>query len=107
MSQGQDGPNAVVKVKDGAVGRWAALQRRYVWLRHMVDAYGLLTRNNGNQYAAAITYFSFLALFPLLLLAASVTGYVLYNDPGLQRSLFSHITDAIPGSFGQTVKDSV
>ena len=103
----QGGPNAVVKVKDEAVGRWAALQQRYVWIRHVVEAYGLLTRNNGNQYAAAITYFSFLALFPLLLLAASVTGYVLYNDPGLQSSLFSHITDAIPGSFGATVKESV
>ena len=103
----QGAPNAVVRAKDEAVGRWAALQRRYVWLRHVVEAYGLLTRNNGNQYAAAITYFSFLALFPLLLLAVSITGFVLYNDPGLQRSLFSHITDAIPGTFGTTVKTSV
>ncbi|WP_375496936.1 YhjD/YihY/BrkB family envelope integrity protein [uncultured Jatrophihabitans sp.] len=103
----EGGPNAVVKVKDGAVGRWAALQKRYVWLRHVVDAFGLLTRNNGNQYAAAITYFSFLALFPLLLLAASVTGYVLYNQPDLQRSLFSHITDAIPGTFGVQIKTAI
>ena len=103
----QGGPNAVVKVKDGAVGRWAALRRRYVWLQHVVEAFGLLTRNNGNQYAAAITYFSFLALFPLLLLAASITGFVLYNDPGLQRSLFSHITDAIPGTFGVQIKNAI
>ena len=108
MAEAEQGAtNAVVKVKDGAVGRWAALQQRHLWLRHTIEAYGLLGRNNGNQYAAAITYFSFLALFPLLLLAVSVTGYVLYNDPGLQRSLFSHITDAIPGSFGTTIKDSV
>ncbi len=107
MSEGQDGPNAVVKAKDEAVGRWAALQKRYVWIRHVVDAYGLLTRNNGNQYAAAITYFSFLALFPLLLLAVSIVGFVLFNDPGLQRSLFAHVTDAIPGSFGQTLKESI
>ena len=107
QAQEQGGPNAVVRVKDDAVGRWAELQRRYLWLRHVVQAYGRLTRNNGNQYAAAITYFSFLALFPLLLLAVSITGFVLYSDPGLQRSLFSHITDAIPGSFGTTIKDAV
>ena len=107
QEQQDSGPNAVVRAKDEAVGRWAALQKRYVWIRHVVEAYGRLTRNNGNQYAAAITYFSFLALFPLLLLAVGVTGYVLYNDPGLQRSLFSHITDAIPGSFGTTIKDAV
>ena len=93
--------------KDKAVGRWATIQRQHPGIKHVVDAYALLTRNNGNQYAAAITYFSFLALFPLLLLAVSVVGFVLYNDPGLQRSLFSHITDAIPGSFGQTIKASV
>ena len=36
--------------------------------------------NNGSHYAAAITYFSFLALFPLLLLAAAVLGFVLRSN---------------------------
>ena len=71
----------------------------------MVAAYGLLGRNNGNQYAAAITYFSFLALFPLLLLAVAITGFVLSRTPALQRSLFAHITSAIPGGFGTTLND--
>jgi membrane protein len=86
---------------------WRGLRSAHSSVDVASSSWTRLGETNGNLYAGAITYFSFLALFPLLLLAASVTGYVLYNDPGLQRSLFSHITDAIPGSFGTTVKDSV
>ena len=77
--------------------RWQRAQDQHAWLRHVLAAYALLQRNNGNQYAAAITFFSFLALFPLLLLAVSSLGFVLYAHPDLQRSVFSHITSAVPG----------
>lgn len=92
---------------DSAKARWRRLQDRHAWLRHVLAAYGLLQRNHGNQYAAAITFFSFLALFPLLLLAVSVLGFVLYAQPGLQRSVFSHITSAIPGGVGKTLHDAI
>lgn len=63
--------------------------------------------NNGNQYAAAITYFSFLALFPLLLLAASVLGFALHSDPSAEQGFFNHLTDNVPGALGETLKKSV
>jgi membrane protein len=100
-------PSAIARLKSGATERWAALRARYALLRHVVDAYGLLQRNNGNQYAAAITYFSFLALFPLLLLAVAVTGYVLVSHPATQASLFHHVTQKVPGEFGQTLQKSL
>jgi membrane protein len=95
------------RVKARAGRRWGALKQRYAWLRHVVDAWHLMSRNNGNQYAAAITYFSFLALFPLILLAVSVTGFVLHSDPQLQQKLFAHITQNVPGAFGRTLKHSI
>ena len=73
----------------------------------MLAAWALLGRNNGNQYAAAITYFSFLALFPLLLLAVAVTGFVLHAHPAAEQDLFAHITAKVPGSFGQTLKTAL
>jgi membrane protein len=76
-------------------------------VRHVVSAWQLMQRNNGNQYAAAITYFSFLALFPLLLLAVSVVGFVVHSDPAAEQSFLSHITDQVPGSLGQTLKTSL
>jgi membrane protein len=95
------------RVKARAAARWAALKERYVWLRHVVSAWDLLQRNNGNQYAAAITYFSFLALFPLLLLAVSITGFVLHSHPAAEQDFFANLTDKVPGDFGKTLKSSL
>jgi membrane protein len=97
----------VARVKARVGARWTAVKKRYVWLRHLVSAWDLLKRNNGNQYAAAITYFSFLALFPLLLLAVSITGFVLHADPATQQDFFARLTDTIPGALGQTLKSSL
>jgi membrane protein len=73
----------------------------------VVAAWHRFRDNNGNQYAGALTYFSFLALFPLVLLAASVLGFVLRNNPGLQNDFFDKVTSGLPGGFGQIVKDSI
>jgi membrane protein len=66
-----------------------------------------MQRNNGNLYAGAITFFSFLALFPLILLAVSVVGFALHSDPELQRSLFRHVADRFPGRLGSTLNDAI
>ncbi len=94
-------------VKDRVMARFRAYRDEHAWLQHVIDAWNLLQRNHGNQYAGAITYFSFLALFPLLLLAVSVTGFVLRANPGTEASLFAHITAQVPGPFGQTLKDAI
>lgn len=99
------GGPARLKARTGT--RWAALQQRYVWLRHVVAAWNLLKANNGSQYAAAITYYSFLALFPLLLLAVSITGFVLQTNPGAEQSFYDHITENVPGDLGRTLQSSV
>lgn len=100
-------PNAFVRVKNAASRRWSALKRRYPAVRHVVDAWNLLQENNGNQYAAAISYFSFLAIFPLLLLAVAVTGFVLHAYPAVQRNLFDHITHSVGGELATTLQSAV
>ncbi len=52
--------------------------------------------------AAAIAFFAFLSLFPLLLLAVSVAGFVL-DDPADQLAVAERVTEAIPG-FEETVE---
>lgn len=97
-------PKTVVgKAKAG----WTSYRGRHPWLEHVLAAYSRMNRTNANQYAAAITYFSFLALFPLLLLAVAVVGYVLFFEPHLQTELFSKITDQVPGTLGSTLKSAV
>jgi membrane protein len=100
-------PNAFSRVRSALGRRWDRLNEHRPGLRHIVAAWKLLQVNNGNQYAAAITYFSFLALFPLLLLAVAVTGFVLHSHPAAQQSLLDHITANVPGDLGKTLQSSV
>jgi membrane protein len=51
--------------------------------------------------AAGVTYFAFLGLFPVLLLAASIVGLVLAGNTLLQESLYDAILEAFPGSTGR------
>jgi len=83
------------------------LRRRHFWIEHIVQAWTRFTENNGNQYAAAITYFSFLVIFPVVLLGVSVAGFVLRNNMDLQDRLFRRVTESLPGGFGTTVQDSI
>ncbi len=53
--------------------------------------------DDADQHAAAIGFFGFLSLFPLLLLALAVAGFVLRGDPQAQAELTDAILRAIPG----------
>jgi membrane protein len=81
--------------------------RRWPWLWHAVRAWGRFKANNGTQFSAAITYFSFLALFPLILLGAAVTGFVLHSDPHLRMELLDKVAQNIPGDFGTQISKSI
>jgi YihY family inner membrane protein len=43
--------------------------------------------DRGGHLAALITYYGFLALFPLLLVFVTVLGYIAHDNPGLRRDL--------------------
>ena len=70
-------------VQQPAIATAIAVQNRY-----RVDA--------ADQLAAAISFFGFVSVFPLLTLALAGAGYVL-DDPEDQVELALTLTDAIPG----------
>lgn len=72
------------------VGTVLAVQKRY-------------TEDAADPLAAAIAFFAFLSLFPLMLLAVSVAGFIL-QDPADQVAVAEAITEAIPG-FEATLAD--
>lgn len=79
----------------------AASRQRYGWLDHLARAGGRYQRTQGDLMAAGVTYFAFLALFPVLLLAASVVGLVLAGNDLLQEELFLAVREAFPGPIGR------
>ena len=98
-------PNVFVRVKDRVTDRLNAVRERMPWFDHLARAGGRYTETRGNYLAAAITYFSFLALFPLLLLALSIAGYVLAHNPEQLDRLVNTIQQNVPGSVGQEFSD--
>ena len=79
----------------------AAQRRRHPWFDHLARAGGRYERTQGDLMAAGVTYFAFLALFPVLLLIASIIGLVLAGNALLQKELFDAIRQTFPGAVGR------
>jgi membrane protein len=90
-----------VSVLDKAKAAPDEARRRAPWLDHLVRAYQRFTADGGNNLAAAVTYFAFLSLFPLLAIAFAVLGWVVSVYPDAQQQVRSAIEDTFPGLVGE------
>jgi YihY family inner membrane protein len=54
------------------------------------------SRDNAGLLAAAITYYAFLSVFPLLLAFASILGFALRGDPQLQHKIVGSTLAQLP-----------
>ncbi|MGY1621854.1 YihY/virulence factor BrkB family protein [Geodermatophilus sp. SYSU D00965] len=81
----------------------ARLRRSQPWFDHLARAGGRYRRTQGDLMAAGVTYFVFLGLVPVLLLAASAIGLVLAGNQLLQDELYAAIRDTFPGSTGDQI----
>lgn len=79
----------------GGPSRLAWLRRRYGWLDRLLSAAAAYQRRYGDHYAAAVTYFSVLAMVPLLMILFAAAGFVLQGDPALLAQLRASITSAV------------
>ncbi len=75
-------------------------RRRWAWFDHLARAGGRYNRMDGDLMAAGVTYFAFLSIFPVVLLAASIAGLVLAGDTLLRSQLIRAIREAVPGDTG-------
>src|SRR5579859_7811033 len=79
------------------VARLDRFQRRHAWLGLPIAVIYKFFDERGPYLAALITYYSFVSLFPLLLLSFSVTGFVLQGHPGLRADLEHAALKKLPG----------
>ncbi|MGE0295254.1 YhjD/YihY/BrkB family envelope integrity protein [Pseudonocardia sp.] len=85
MDEQPDRPSVLTRVRS-----------RHAGLDHLVRAGERYLETNGNHYAAAITYFSMLALVPLLMIAFASFALVLQSNPDLLARLTAQIGAALP-----------
>ena len=83
--------------KPGILDRFRA---RYRWFDHVMRAQGRYNGSKGDFYAAGITYFTIFALFPLLMVAFSIAGFVLASQPDLLAEVTDKIKSTVSGDLG-------
>ncbi|RLM26728.1 inner membrane protein YhjD [Brenneria alni] len=75
---------------------------------HMIRAGERFNDRMGNQFGAAITYFSFLSLIPILMVSFAAVGFVLASNPDLLTELINKIVNSISDpSLANTLKNTV
>lgn len=90
-------PAVIDQAGPGVVDR---LRARYGWFDHVLRANRRYDDCQGNFFAAAMSYYTIFALFPLLMVGFSVGGFLLSRRPELLDEIERRIKHAIPGQFG-------
>ncbi|WP_116201660.1 inner membrane protein YhjD [Amycolatopsis circi] len=80
------------------------LRRKYPWLDHLIRANDSFNDNYGNHYAAAITYFSVLSVFPIFMVAFAIVGMVLGHNGAVIAQITHGIDSSVPEGLQGLVK---
>ncbi len=73
------------------------LRARYPWLDRVIRAQQRYNISQGDTYAAGITYLTIFALFPILMMAFAVVGFVLASRPKLLAEIDSWVKASVSG----------
>jgi inner membrane protein YhjD len=73
--------------------RWQQLHRGPAFLIAVLLRY---REDRGRDFAALLSYYGFISLFPLLLVLVTVLGIVLENDPDLRNRIVDTVFSRIP-----------
>ncbi|MEY4476157.1 MAG: hypothetical protein RL248_1924 [Pseudomonadota bacterium] len=100
-----------IETSKKAISYMTRLSRRikmYPAVAHIIRATDRFNDRLGSQFGAAITYFSFLSLIPILMVSFAAVGFVLASNPDLLAELINKIVNTISDpSLATTLKNTV
>lgn len=79
-----------------SVGRVDAFQRKHAIVGFPIAVIYKYFDDQGPYLAAIISYYAFIAIFPLLLISTSILGFFLQNDPELRDRLLDTALSQFP-----------
>ncbi|MDP8775787.1 inner membrane protein YhjD [Serratia marcescens] len=110
-------PKQLIAIKTGhetldrRIGGFSRLiERIKAWpsVAHLLRAAERFNDRLGSQFGAAITYFSFLSLIPVLMVSFAAAGFVLASNPDLLARLINRIVGSISDpTLASTLKNTV
>ncbi|ADU71122.1 inner membrane protein YhjD [Pantoea sp. At-9b] len=90
------------------VSRFAAWFQAIPAVAHFLRALERFNDRLGSQFGAAITYFSFLSLIPILMVSFAAVGFVLASNQDLLTELINKIVNSISDpNLANTLKNTV
>lgn len=100
--------NAAVDRSITRVSRFAAWFQAIPAVAHFIRALERFNDRLGSQFGAAITYFSFLSLIPILMVSFAGVGFVLASNQDLLSELINKIVSSISDpTLANTLKNTV
>ena len=81
------------------------LRERRPFLDHLVRTYGRYQADTGDRLAAAVTFYWFLSLFPILLVAIAILGFALGD--GASTTVTHGLRGYLPPAVAKTVGDVI
>ena len=89
-----------------ANNRFDTYQRHHSWVGLPIAVVYKFVDDQGSYLAALLTYYGFLSLFPLFLLGATVLGFLLHGNLGLQHDVLSSALVDFP-VFGSQIQNNI
>jgi membrane protein len=81
---------------EGLVERADRVQRRHPWLAIPVAVVRKFSDDHGGRWVSLIAFHGFFSLFPLLLVAVTLLGFLIGDDPELQRRILDSALSQFP-----------
>lgn len=88
-------------------GAMAKVEDKAPPVAHLMRMNERFGSEGGNQFAAGITYFSVLSIFPLAMLLFAALGFLLAARPDLMQQIQDQIAHSIEGETGELVNQVV
>ena len=83
------------------------MRRRWAWFDHLARAYERYSEQHGDRLAAGLTFYAFLAFFPLTALAFALVGYAVAVNPHARELVTEAIRQILPGLADQLHVDQI
>jgi inner membrane protein YhjD len=82
--------------REGKLAAVDRFQRKHGWLGFPLAVRQKYSDDQGSYLAAAVTYYGFFALFPLLLVFISILGFALQNHPKFEKEVVDSVLGQLP-----------
>ena len=93
----------IERVSKDEPGKIDEFRQKWPWFDHLMRMQERFGAMGGTQYAAGITYFSVLSMFPILMLLFAAVAFMLVNNPEALQWVRDEVDRSVSGNMGDSI----